>query len=370
MSAPAAKKLSEEAPVPLAIHRGEGIVRGQPSQTPPAQTVAKSRLVFLDALRGIAVLLVFGTHALNRISPDFDFFRSHSFDSGNWGVFVFFLCSGFVIPLSLERQASLGRFWVGRIFRLYPLYWVCIVATVLVGASETTAPFAILANFTMAHQFFGIPHVQSTFWSLTIELAFYGAVSLLFALHVHRKSSFIAVAMLLTAAVVEGALLLRGYSLPLELLSSLAGLFLGTVFYRLYQGEVARWQLLAIVALALPVLVGTVWWHRPSYAGPRIAAIVVFSAVFILRERAFPRWLCYVGEISYSIYLSHIIVIHVIGDPGPPALNLLLWLAATVGVSAITYHWIEQPMIGIGRRVAALRRSPALTRTDRETVKG
>ena len=52
-------------------------------------------------------------------------------DLGKYGVLLFFLVSGYVIPMSLERHGSLRRFWIGRLFRIYPAY---LAAIALVGA--------------------------------------------------------------------------------------------------------------------------------------------------------------------------------------------------------------------------------------------
>jgi peptidoglycan/LPS O-acetylase OafA/YrhL len=42
------------------------------------------------------------------------------FDPGQYGVFVSFLVSGYIVPASLERRGSVRGFWVSRAFRLYP----------------------------------------------------------------------------------------------------------------------------------------------------------------------------------------------------------------------------------------------------------
>ena len=55
-------------------------------------------------------------------------FDSHIFRFGQFGVVLFFLCSGFIIPASLERHGSLQGFWISRFFRLYPIYWVATLA--------------------------------------------------------------------------------------------------------------------------------------------------------------------------------------------------------------------------------------------------
>src|SRR5438128_3067363 len=90
-----------------------------------------TRLDFLDGLRGFAALVVFLSHAIGRVSPAFHDFTYSRFDMGSFGVTVFFLCSGFIIPVSLERQGSLRSFWLRRIFRLYPLYWFSIALFLL-----------------------------------------------------------------------------------------------------------------------------------------------------------------------------------------------------------------------------------------------
>jgi len=54
------------------------------------------------------------------------------FDPGSYGVFVFFLISGYIVPASLERKGSVPTFWVSRMFRLYPLYLLGIAVAVAV----------------------------------------------------------------------------------------------------------------------------------------------------------------------------------------------------------------------------------------------
>jgi peptidoglycan/LPS O-acetylase OafA/YrhL len=46
--------------------------------------------------------------------------RSITGSTRQYGVFVFFLVSGYIVPASLERKGSVHGFWVSRVFRLYP----------------------------------------------------------------------------------------------------------------------------------------------------------------------------------------------------------------------------------------------------------
>ena len=106
-------------------------------------------------------------------------------DLGNFGVVVFFLTSGFIIPVSLERSGSAGRFWVGRVFRLYPLYWLSLALAVafhlggfapaheLEAAFRKNVPVNTLVNITMLQQLVGVPHAIAPYWTLSVELMFY-----------------------------------------------------------------------------------------------------------------------------------------------------------------------------------------------------
>lgn len=90
------------------------------------------RLFELDALRGIAALGVVLFHYMvafadnyshaSEIFPLFRYFRY-----GKHGVELFFLISGFVILMSLEKTKNGPDFVVGRFARLYPTYWTAVV---------------------------------------------------------------------------------------------------------------------------------------------------------------------------------------------------------------------------------------------------
>src|SRR3954465_10022133 len=103
------------------------------SATAQAPDEAAHRLQFLGAPRGIAAFAVILQHAGQPLSTGYSAFAFSMFDLGNFGVMLFFLCSGFIIPISLERQGSLRRFWIRRFFRLFPLYWFCIGVALVLG---------------------------------------------------------------------------------------------------------------------------------------------------------------------------------------------------------------------------------------------
>ncbi|MDQ1519448.1 MAG: hypothetical protein QOI55_521, partial [Actinomycetota bacterium] len=180
--------------------------------TPLAQQarVASGRLTFLDSVRGLAAFAVLLQHGFAFYFPSFNRFAATRFDFGRMGVALFFLTSGFIIPVSLERGGSLKRFWTSRFFRLYPLYWLSLALVLLLSTVQPDALFAgfsdhivrnTLVNITMFQEFVHVPHAIQLYYTLTLEMVFYLSCSVLFAIGLLRRSVALAVvAILVTAA--------------------------------------------------------------------------------------------------------------------------------------------------------------------------
>ena len=101
---------------------------------------------------------------------------------GAFGVAVFFLISGFVIPISL-RNISTGQFLVRRFFRIYPVYWFCLLINVAMYfvcswywstplSDRISMPF-LARNLPLVHSAAGLPSLDFVSWSLAVELKFY-----------------------------------------------------------------------------------------------------------------------------------------------------------------------------------------------------
>lgn len=183
---------------------------------------APLRLAWLDALRGFAALTVVWFH----LSPLMLGNERHlaimrHIDLGKYGVLLFFLVSGYVIPMSLERHGDLRRFWIGRLCRVYPAY---LGAIALIGAlalagwgswqeSFTTQTVsAVLGHATMMTELLGLHGAVRVFWTLSYEMTFYLIVSGLFAWRLHRHSAWWAAGLALAG-------LLLGPHLPNALLA-------------------------------------------------------------------------------------------------------------------------------------------------------
>ncbi|GCB47571.1 acyltransferase [Streptomyces sp. NL15-2K] len=187
-----------------------------------------SRLGWLDALRGIAALVVVFDHSSYSFMAEFRRELMPEFNTSRYGIMVFFLVSGYIIPASLERRGCVRTFWIGRIFRVYPL-WAAVVTVVLavnlMGIAEMrdfgrqSAAMVAAAHVTMLQELLGTPNLLLILWTLSYEMAFYLLVVALFTVRMHQRSAAVAVTLAVLAAVSAAA----GVVPPASALSGVVG---------------------------------------------------------------------------------------------------------------------------------------------------
>ncbi|WP_328360302.1 acyltransferase [Streptomyces sp. NBC_00445] len=191
-------------------------------------TAGSSRLGWLDALRGIAALVVVFDHSSYTFMADFRRELMPQFNTSRYGIMVFFLVSGYIIPASLERRGCIRTFWIGRLFRVYPL-WAAVVTVLLAvdlsgiaemrDFGEQSAAAVAVAHATMLQELLGTPNLLLILWTLSYEMSFYLLVVALFTVRLHQQSAAIAVILTVLAAASVTA----GVALPPSALSGLVG---------------------------------------------------------------------------------------------------------------------------------------------------
>jgi peptidoglycan/LPS O-acetylase OafA/YrhL len=182
------------------------------------------RLAWLDALRGFAALCVVFDHGTTLLLQGSRDVLYHVMNFGQYGVFVFFLVSGYIVPASLERKGSVRSFWVSRAFRLYPMYLVAIALSALayytrygtISGAEHHPLASVTSWAVMLPNLLTGTNVPNVTWTLSYEMVFYLLLAALFSWNAHRRSGTYA----LTSAT--GALALGGI-LPMGALAAWAG---------------------------------------------------------------------------------------------------------------------------------------------------
>ncbi|MFE9093246.1 acyltransferase family protein [Streptomyces sp. NPDC007264] len=179
-------------------------------------------------MRGIAALVVVFDHSSSTFLAGFRRELMPEFNTSRYGIMVFFLVSGYVIPASLERRGCVRTFWIGRIFRIYPL-WAAVVAAALAlhlwGVVEMRdvaghgAVAAAAAHVLLLQELLGTPNLLLVLWTLSYEMAFYLLVVALFTVRLHQRSAAVAV----TLAVLAAMSVTAGVVLPASALSGAVG---------------------------------------------------------------------------------------------------------------------------------------------------
>ncbi len=213
------------APAPPRLDRSPSVpsrlpALGEPNHPP--------RLGWLDALRGVAALVVVFDHSSYSFMAEFRRELMPEFNTSRYGIMVFFLVSGYIIPASLERRGCIRAFWIGRLFRIYPL-WAAVVTAALVANlfgiahirdfGGQSAASVVVAHVTLLQELLGTPNLLLVLWTLSYEMAFYLLVVALFTVRLHRRSAEVSV----TLAVLAAISVLVGVTLPVSALSGVLG---------------------------------------------------------------------------------------------------------------------------------------------------
>jgi len=342
-----------------------------------------TRFEVLDALRGLCALLVVFFHL--PVSSHF-----HALPLTRHGyLFVdfFFVLSGFVIAHAYRERigsaGDAGRFLIRRIGRVWPLHVVILAAFVLIELCRLVFHFDAVPPFTgdrappylvtnlLLIQAFGIhPHLtwNGPAWSISVEMGCY----VLFAavlLAAPRRFDLVAIGLAVLGALIVLSFAPRymnttfNFGLP----RAVYGFFLGCLVHRIWSaapdpgGRLVRWlEPVSLMAAVTYVSLARGPW---TVLAPLIFAVCIW--VFASEAGRMSRWLSVrpllrLGHWSYSIYMTHMLVISLMliaarklgwmagrrvdfGSVWANDLFALAMIGVIVALSAMTYRWVETP---------------------------
>ena len=341
----------------------------------------RTRLDGLQAGRAVAAVMVVLFHLTVFFLPEHYYggekVGPEIFKMGYAGVEFFFVLSGFIMVFvhrqDFDQPARAPRFLEKRIVRIYPIYWViyglltlAYFAVPSVGPANGRDPVSIMTS-ALLWPMPDLP-VLGVAWSLQYEMLFYLVFTLL-VLNLRLG----AVVFALWMAGCIWASLTGPAAYPLDfLLSFYNPLFafgiLAALYFQRLDPTVAHWVLLAGVVIFFGVgaseqLAGIGWNKavRTWCFGIGACLVVMGLAAGALQP---PKWLTFLGDASYSIYLVHIpaisfagIVFVKLGAPWglPPLAMMTVMTVYAVAAGAIVHLFIEKPLIStLARRRQAL----------------
>jgi peptidoglycan/LPS O-acetylase OafA/YrhL len=340
------------------------------------------RIEAVDALRGVAAVLVLLFHYTARYDELYRHTAQAPFTLswGHLGVQLFFMISGFVIFMTLDRTKSPADFVVSRFSRLYPAYWCAVLLTFGVQSllwidAKLASATTVAMNMLMFHGLFGYASVDGVYWTLEVELLFY---LLMFAAWLlgglRRPAVFIAswVGLALLSALASKLL---GFAVPYTvgrflILPYIAYFAIGMACY-LYRRHDAPtrdllWKIGVLVGLAL-VTIGV------QSGVDRVIWAIGFLALLAYALSPAPKLLLHplllwLGALSYPLYLVHqeigYLVIRHLQLAGISALLSIVAMAVlAVGLASAIHYFVEMPAMRAIRSAYAKRNRTALSQS-------
>lgn len=343
--------------------------------------MSSKRFQILDLYRFLAILIVMVYHYYSRwYDPknSIDLYPySNKYDHFLWGrlgVQFFFIISGFVIYMTLERSLSLLDFAKKRLVRLWPSMLLISTITYLVfKLFDNDVLFKdshSLSNLFYSWTFLGesmnpigLRFIDGSYWSLWVEVQFYILSALIyFFLKKSDKISFFPFVLFFIAFFTGLAKpLLKEVHEVFNLFLFFNFFVMGVVFKELFRVNNPwtksnwYWHVIIVVLLFLE-------WYRFSDDRTTMAMDTLFVMFFYLflylsklnwspNNRIFNTFI-FLGEASYISYLLHqnlgVLIINKIGYVGTFDFIVPLGVIAFIfSLSAILYKYFEKPMMGI-----------------------
>lgn len=300
------------------------------------------------------------------------------------GVPMFFVISGFLISASWEKNNSPALYARNRCLRIFPALWVClgvsIVTAAVFGGVDFLRPEVlpwIAAQLTVVQFYnpaflreYGVGVLNGSLWTIPVELQFYLLLPVLyFALGLARRQgnggllflTAVSIAINRYFAALGGpqaeslAIKLLGVTLAPYLYMFLLGVLLQRNFSYLgpyLVGRAAIWTALYIAAVAANFALGL------PFGGNNLQPVLMLLLAGMVVSWAFTfptlsERLLTGNDISYGIYIYHIVVVNILVSQG--ATGSLWWVGVALLVT-LAAAWLS--WVAVERTVLAMKRNP------------
>jgi peptidoglycan/LPS O-acetylase OafA/YrhL len=360
---------------------------------------SSKKIVFANQLRGFAVLTVMLEHyvyvywfARNAVANQLhaplmagdpskvaQFFALPTVNYGPLGVSTFFLISGFVIPLSIEKL-GVTRFAIARAFRIFPTYWAASAITLFVtylsarywGASFEWEGHRVLANLFLVHEALGHLTIDMVNWTLVIEVMFYVCCCVFLWPFIKRGSvlgivnfSALVLAYLtwapaswetLSLSHVQASLVPARLDLMMVCFITLGILFNFHMFGKISLGALAS-GCATILVMFLTMWKKTAFANAfPGDAYNYMYGFAIFSTCYALRSRFRNiKIVDFFADISYPLYLVHSVtgytIIRILLDRQVRyVFAAAVAFSCAVAIAYVLHKVVEMPSARYGKR--------------------
>ncbi len=341
--------------------------------------VNQNRLSYLDALRGVAVIMVLMVHAMQfKEQLHLPSSLLNILDGGKFGVQLFFVISSFTIFYTLDNGDNRTiPFLIRRFFRIAPLYYVAVIFYTVIGNNYNNG---VWANVFFVHGF-SIHYINSIVpggWSIGIEMLFYVLAPVLFK---YIKNTNGALIFFMITLIGSFGLIYLVKFLRLDTASEAASYFyfwlpnqlpifsIGIVLYFSIFKPFNNLQSVLFLLMSIALL--SVLAQLSLFRVHIVVSILFAGIIWLLANSGskftflINNFTLFLGKISYSIYLVQYAMMHFFksfnlcnffGQNIPVwkelinyVVNFFLLSIGSVAVSYLLFHLIEKPSQSMGR---------------------
>ena len=358
-------------------------------------------LKFIDALRGVAILMVVLVHTSHNI-PELTYPGLRFAQYGQMGVQLFFVVSAFTLALSFEgrhEKHNVRNFFIRRFFRIAPAYYSAVLFFFLLRGFLQAADNAdlifvwpndygianIVANILLLHHFYEPANntIVPGGWSVGTEFVFYllfpwlfVKVNSFYSCYGLKRTSYTLFGVFLILVAIQ-LLLRKIFNIPFynnsflyfSILNQLPVFCIGFVAYFLYRDGVfeSMNSQKAIRGFCICTVLPLLFWMDFRII-PVVSALsfLYLMIIFYKKSALCSSALVLVGRLSFSMYLIHSVFAYQIGSKlymgilsqtFPPVVALIILYVFVVGATLIcalfTEKYIEKVGIGWGRKFIA-----------------
>ncbi len=330
----------------------------------------------LDALRGFAALFVVFFHYTTHTRYSFRFL-----ELGVTGVDLFFIISGFVIFMSINKISSGKEFIINRFARLYPTYLasvsfttlLCVIVNHFYFTGQSISIYQYLANMSMFQHYLRAENIDGTYWTMIIEMVFYIFILFLFQFKIIKYILPICISLLCFTILIDVwvenyfVFLYKAIRYVFPLINHLPLFFAGILFYKIANSNKIdyKYYVLLLFCLAVQIMLydnggsAQKYINQWNYSFMLVFYFMLFI-LFVNNKLSFivNRPALFFGKISFALYLIHqYLSIDVIIPILTKQAGFNFWVSAliafiiSVTLSTLITFYIEIPF---GKKIKSL----------------
>jgi peptidoglycan/LPS O-acetylase OafA/YrhL len=323
---------------------------------------------FLNSLRGIAAWMVCIYHcafivisAYPELTPIFEW--------GQEGVYVFFVISGVVLPWSLEQGKysfkNLDKFFLKRVVRLYPPFIISAIAYLIrmLLTKENSSFFDMemiqifIDSITFQAPFKETRWVIDMYWTLFVEFQYYIYLAIIFPFLANDKRSIRLIAYYGTLGLTFLSQFFHDNHSKENLFFHLPIFAIGFSLFLFYKKNISKLEFWSGVVVSFAVGFINIYCRMQLGTHIMIVAGCTFFAIYFIKRG--PSWLNFIGEISYSYYLLHMLFVSLIygafyemeGSAGLVLITFVLIQVCSILGAWIMYRLIEKPSLALTKKI-------------------